>query len=153
MNPEFDDEDEILEQLADRLNLSGENRERYIDLQRIPGGLRTPEVQESIERLVFIGQGIPEDDIEEFQRIKCIPVAERTLAELEFVFDTIIASSRASHPKEWEHSIPDPPLVRERIRTLFNHLSVFPQPVNNPAYNQLIKRLDADVEDARDSEV
>lgn len=149
MTPEFDDEDEILEKLANGLDLSQEDRDRYIDLQRIPFEQRTPEVHDSVERLVFLGSGISEAVVEDFQRIKCIEVAERTLEELELVFETILASSLALHPREVDVVSP---LVRERIRTLFNHLAVFPQPVNDPAYSQLIERLNADVDQARESE-
>lgn len=149
MTLEFSDEDEILEQLANGLDLSQEDRERYIDLQRIPFGQRTPEVHDSVERLVFLGSGISETDVEEYQRIKCVPVVERTVTELELIYQTILSSSLALHPREVDDVSP---LVRERIRTLFNHLAVFPQPVNDPAYDEFIERLNADVDQARESQ-
>lgn len=149
MTPEFNDEEDILEQLANGLDLSQEDRDRYKDLQRIPFGQRTPEVHDSVERLVFLGSGIPEADVEEYQRIKCIPVADRTPEELEFIYEAILASSLALHPREVDVVSP---LFRQRICKLFNHFAVFPQPFNDPAYLQLIERLNADLDQARESE-
>lgn len=151
MTPEFNDEDDILEQLANGLDLSPEDRNRYIDLQRIPFEQRTPEVHESVERLVFLGSGISESDVEEYQRISCIPVSERSLRELDHISVTSQASFRRLHPEQWKDWSVDTSLFRDRARTLLNHVAVFPRPSNSPAYRQLLERLHDDLDDARES--
>lgn len=135
------EEEDIVKELANRFHFSREERDRYIDLLRIPFCQRTHEENESIERLIYLGCGISTNDVDEFFAIKCIPVAERSPAQQEHIVRIIQASTDYQYPDQSPY--PNTPVVRQRVRNLLNHLCIFPQPRHDSTYDRSIGNLRA----------
>lgn len=137
---ERDREKDILE-LANSLNLSPEGRARYIDLQQTEFHDQTAEMKEMVEKLVLIGLGIPEDEVDQYLEYQALPPEERTLEQQDFVLDIYLRQESAPTQVAFLKKVIHVPQLLTLYRDYINQLFVFPPKLNDFLHDQEVDRL------------
>ena len=144
MSNEFDqnageDEEDLLAQALEELPfLCAEQRDAYRQLQETPFERQTPEQKEMIERLVLIGHGFSEENVDRFLTVKATPLTDRTSEERAFLGQFVLDEQDQRALTAQVNAVPE---IRQAYADFANTLMVFPSRLHEPEYAEEVTRL------------
>ncbi len=144
MSDELDDgrdegEEDFCEQSLRRLPfLSAAQRDDYRALQETSFERQTPEQKEMVERLVLIGHGFSEENVDEFLTVKATPLGERSAAQRMFLARFVLDEQEQPALTAQVNAVPE---IRQAYADFANTLMVFPSRLHEPDYSAQVTQL------------